>query len=139
MQREIANRKQDATIEEKTIKTYCKRIIDAVKLIRDLQAKNGQQATILDERRDTVQLVNDPVDKELRCESELLHSNYDKLDRTLLQLVEQSRQLRALIYALDNELLRKSASLEIDKSNLDLKTSFEAMRLSGPNEAADTV
>lgn len=139
LQQEIAGRKKDASIEEKTVKTYCKRIINAVKLIKDLQEKNQQQTIQLDQQRDNVELINSPVDRELRRENDLLKSNYAKLDKTLMQLIEQSRLLRAIIYALDNELLRKSASLEIDKSNLDLKTNFEAMRLNGPSGAEDIV
>lgn len=132
LQQEIAARKKDASIEEKQVKTYCKRIINAVKLIKDIQEKNIEQTVVLDEQRDNVELINSPVDRELHRENDLLKSNYAKLDKTLMQLIEQSRLLRAIIYALDNELLRKSASLEIDKNNLDLKTNFEAMRLSGP-------
>lgn len=139
LQQEIADRKKEASIEEKTIKTYCKRIINGVKFIKDLQQKNNQQASMLSGQRDNVELINDPIDRELHRENNLLKCHYDKLDKTLMQLIEQSRLLRAIIYALDNELLRKSASLEIDKSNLDLRTNFEAMRLSGPNGAADIV
>lgn len=94
---------------------------------------------MLNEQRDNVELINDPIDRELHRENNLLKCHYDKLDKTLLQLIEQSRLLRAIIYALDNELLRKSASLEIDKNNLDLKTNFEAMRLSGPNGTTDRI
>lgn len=124
--------KREAVIEENTIKTYCKRIINAIKFIKVIQAINDKQRKLLTEDGDSVKLINDPVDREMSRECFLLEFNQEKLQTTLLRLIEQARLLRAIIFALDSELLRKSTSLEIDKSNLDLKTNFETLQLKRP-------
>lgn len=134
---EIANRKREATIEEDTVKTYCKRIINAIKFIKDIQVKNDRQRKLLMEDGDAIKLINDPVDRELNRENVLLKCDQEKLEETLLRLVEQARLLRALIFALDSELLRKSTSLEIDKNNLDLKTNVETIQLKRPQLNGD--
>lgn len=124
---EIAKRKKDAAIEEDTVKVYCKRVINAIKFLKTIQEKNDQQRKHLN--GDSMKLINDPVDRELQREWSLLKSSQNKLEKALLRLVEQSRLLRTVIYALDSELLRKSTSLEIDKNNLDLRTNFETLQL----------
>lgn len=93
----------------------------------------------MNENTQHVKLINDPVDRELHCENALLKVNYDKLDKILMHLIEQSRLLRKLIYALDNELSQKNTSLEIDKNNLDLKTNFEVMHLNCEKTTTDTI
>lgn len=92
---------------------------------------------MIENDRDAVKLINDPVDRELNRENVLLKCNQEKLEKTLLRLIEQARLLRAIIFALDSELLRKSTSLEIDKNNLDLKTNFEALQLKMPKLNGD--
>lgn len=126
---EITDRKCEATIEEDTVKIYCKRIISAIKFIKEIQAKNDRQRKLLMEDGDAVKLINDPVDRQLNREMFLVKSIQDKLEKTLLRLIEQGRLLRVIIFALDSELLRKSTSLEIEKNNLDLKTNFEILQL----------
>lgn len=134
---EIDNRKRKAAIEENTVKTYCKRIINAIKFIKVIQAKNDKQRKLLMEDGDSVKLINDPVEREMKRECFLLECNQEELEKTLLRLIEQARLLRAIIFALDSELLRKSTSLEIDKSNLDLKTNFETLQLKRPQLNGD--
>lgn len=92
---------------------------------------------ILRENSESVQLTNDPVDKQLRFEITAFKTNHEKLDKTLMQLIEQARLLRTVIYTLDNELLRKSTSLQIDKVNLDLRSNFETMQLTKPPSLND--
>lgn len=124
---EISCKKKEVTVEEECVKSYCKRLINAIKFIRDIQEKNQKQLTILNEDCHKVPKNNDHVLRELMYEKVALQSNYDKLDSILMRLIEKSRLLRTVIYALDSELLRKSTSLEIDKNNLDLRTKFTAM------------
>lgn len=124
---EIVTKKKEVTCEEETIKSYCKRLINAIKLIKDIQAKNHKQFTILANDCHKVPKNNDAVLRELIYEKTTLHKNCEKLDTALMHLIEKSRILRAIIYALDGELLRKSTSMEIDKNNLDLKINFATM------------
>lgn len=119
------------------MKTYCKRVINAIKFINNLIEYNAQQMKILRENSESVQLTNDPVDKQLRFEITAFKTNLEKLDKTLMQLIEQARLLRTVIYTLDNELLRKSTSLQIDKVNLDLRSNFETMQLTKPPSLND--
>lgn len=124
---EIANKKKEVSIEEESVKSYCKRIINAIKFIKDIQEKNQKQCTILSEDCHKVPQKSDSVLRELCHETNVLQTNYEKLDTLLMRLIEKSRLLRAVIYTLDSELLRKSASLEIDRNNLNLRTQFSAM------------
>lgn len=134
---EVAKQKRESSTEEDTVKVYCKRVINAVKFIKTLIERNDQQFKILHDNRDNVQLTNDPVDRQLRIENELFRVSHDKLDKTLKQLIEECRLLRTKIYCLDNELLRKSTSLQIDKVNLDLRSNFETMQLTKPSMLKD--
>lgn len=124
---EIVSKKKEVTIEEETVKSYCKRLINAIKFIKDIQEKNQKQMNILTADCHKVPKNNDSVLRELTHEKMCLQENYEKLDSLLMSLIEKSRLLRAVIYSLDSELLRKSASLEIDKNNLDLQTNFRPM------------
>lgn len=124
---EIANKKKEVSIEEDTVKSYCKRLINAIKFIKDIQEKNQKQYTILNDDKHKTPQNSDTVFRELTQEKMELLTNYEKLDTLLMHLIEKSRLLRAVIYTLDSELLRKSASLEIDKNNLDLRTNFRPM------------
>lgn len=124
---EIGSKKKEVSIEEDVVKSYCKRLINAIKFIKDIQEKNRKQYTILGEDKHKAPQNNDTVFRELIQEKMELQTNYDKLDTLLMRLIEKSRLLRAVIYTLDSELLRKSASLEIDKNNLDLRTNFRPM------------
>lgn len=124
---EIASKKKEVAIEEESVKSYCKRLINAIKFIKDIQEKNQKQYKILSEDCHKVPKNNDVVFRELTYERVALQTNYEKLDTLLMRLIEKSRLLRAVIYTLDSELLRKSTSMEIDKNNLDLRTNFTAM------------
>lgn len=124
---EIVSKKKEVTVEEESVKSYCKRIINAIKFIRDIQEKNQKQYTILSDDCHKIPKNVDAVFRELTHEKLALQSNYEKLDTILLRLIEKSRLLRAVIYTLDSELLRKSTSMEIDRNNLDLRTNFMAM------------
>lgn len=124
---EIVAKKKEVIIEEDSVKTYCKRFINAIKFIRDIQEKNQKQCHILNDDCHRVPSKSDSVFRELKHEKMTLHDNYEKLDNLLLQLIEKSRLLRAVIYTLDSELLRKSASLEIDRNNLDLRSNYQPM------------
>lgn len=126
---EVISKKKEVTIEEETVKSYCKRLINAIKFIKDIQEKNAKQITILNEDCHKVPTKNDSVLRELTYEKAELQGNYEKLDSLLMRLIEKSRLLRAVIYSLDSELLRKSAALEIDKNNLDLRTNLRPMAL----------
>lgn len=114
-------------LKEEAVKSYCKRLINAIKFIKDIQEKNQKQYTILNEDCHKVPKNNDIVFRKLSYEKAALQTNYEKLDTLLMRLIEKSRLLRAVIYTLDSELLRKSTSMEIDKNNLDLRTNFMAM------------
>lgn len=124
---EIVSKKKEVTVEEEAVKSYCKRLINAIKFIRDIQEKNQKQYSILSDDCHKVPKNTDAVFRELTHEKLALQSNYEKLDAILLSLIEKSRLLRAVIYTLDSELLRKSTSMEIDKNNLDLRTNFMTM------------
>lgn len=124
---EVVNKKKEVSVEEETVKTYCKRLINAIKFIKDIQEKNQKLCKILSENCHKVPQKGDSVWRELMYEKNVLQTNYEKLDTLLLRLIEKSRLLRAVIYTLDNELQRKGASLEIDKNNLNLRTNFSAM------------
>lgn len=124
---EIVSKKKETTIEEEAVKSYCKRLINAIKFIKDIQEKNQNQYNILNEDIQKAPQNTDSVLRELMHEKVEMKSNYDKLDILLMRLIEMSRLLRAVIYTLDSELLRKSASMEIDKNNLDLRTNFRTM------------
>lgn len=124
---EVVNKKKEVSVEEETVKTYCKRLINAIKFIKDIQEKNQKLCKILSEDCHKVPQNGDSVWRELMYEKNVLQTNYEKLDKLLLRLIEKSRLLRAVIYALDNELQRKGASLEIDKNNLNLRTNFSAL------------
>lgn len=124
---EIIKKKKEVTIEEDVVKSYCKRLINAIKFIKEIQEKNQKQYTILSEDCHKVPKNIDLVFRELTYEKVALQTNYEKLDILLMRLIEKSRLLRAVIYTLDSELLRKSTSMEIDKNNLDLRTNFMSM------------
>ncbi|XP_031632761.1 tektin-3 [Contarinia nasturtii] len=124
---EISCKKKEVTIEEEMVKSYCKRLINAIKFIRDILEKNQKQYTILSEDCHKVPKNNDHVLRELTYERAALQASYEKLDTVLMRLIEKSRLLRTVIHALDSELMRKSTSLEIDRNNLDLRTKFTAM------------
>lgn len=124
---EIVSKKKETTIEEEAVKSYCKRLINAIKFIKDIQEKNAKQYQILSDDIHKAPKNTDSVFRELMHEKIELQSNYEKLDTLLMRLIEMSRLLRAVIYTLDSELLRKGASMEIDKNNLDLRTNFRAI------------
>lgn len=124
---EIINKKKEVVIEEETVKSHCKRLINAIKFIKEIQEKNQQQCKILADDKCKASQNDDTVFRELKIETMELQSEYEKLDTLLMRLIEKSRLLRAVIYSLDSELLRKSVSLEIDKNNLDLRTNFRPM------------
>lgn len=126
---EIVNKKKEVSIEEETVKSYCKRLINAIKFIKDIQTKTQNQYTILTEDKQKSCEKMDAVFRELTHEKMELQINYEKLDALLLRLIEMSRLLRAIIYSLDCELLRKSASLEIDQNNLNMQTNFRSMNI----------
>lgn len=135
---EILSKKKEVTIEEESVKMYCKRLINAIKFIKDIQEKNYGQCKILNEDCHKVPSKSDFVLRELAHEKMTLQENYEKLDNLLLRLIEKSRLLRAVIYTLDSELLRKSASLEIDKNNLDLRTNYRPMGFDLQKKMAQT-
>lgn len=126
---EIVNKKKEVSIEEETVKSYCKRLINAIKFIKDIQTKTQNQYTILMEDKQKSCEKIDFVFRELAHEKAELQMNYEKLDTILMRLIEKSRLLRAIIYSLDCELLRKSASLEIDRNNLNMQTNFRSMNI----------
>lgn len=126
---EIAGKKKEVSIEEETIKLYCKRLINAIKFIKDIQIKNQTQYTILMEDKQKSCEKVDSVFRVLAQEKMELQANYEKLDALLMRLIEMSRLLRAIIYSLDCELLRKSTSLEIDRNNLNMQTNFRSMNI----------
>lgn len=126
---EIVNKKKEVSIEEETVKLYCKRLINAIKFIKDIQIKSQQQYTILLQDKQKSCEKIDTVFRELAHEKMELQTNYEKLDAILQRLIEMSRLLRAIIYSLDCELLRKSASLEIDRNNLNMQTNFRSMNI----------
>lgn len=126
---EIVNKKKEVSIEEETVKSYCKRLINAIKFFKDIQAKTQKQYTILMEDKQKSCEKIDSVFRELAHEKMELQTNYEKLDALLMRLIEKSRLLRAVIYSLDSELLRKSASLEIDRNNLNMQTNFRSMNI----------
>lgn len=128
---EIGRQKRESAAEESEVKLYCKRLINAIKFLRELRAKNERQQAILDEAAD-VELTNDAVNRELRREYDVIVRAHDSLEKALIRAVEQSRALREMIYALDCELSRKGVSFQIDQSNLNLKADFETVNL-GPN------
>lgn len=126
---EIVSKKKEVSIEEETVKLYCKRLINAIKFIKDIQVKNQKQYTILMEDKQKPCEKIDSVFSEVAREKMELQGNYEKLDALLMRLIEKSRLLRAIIYSLDSELLRKSASLEIDRNNLNMQTNFRSMNI----------
>lgn len=126
---EIVSKKKEVSIEEETVKSYCKRLINAAKFIKDVQEKNQKQYDILNEDKHKLPPNSDTVFRALTYEKMVLQTNFEKLDTLLMRLIEKSRLLRAVIYTLDSELLRKSASLEIDKNNLDLRTNYRPMEI----------
>lgn len=125
---EVATQKKEATLEESEVKVYCKRLINAIKFIRDIKSKNDRQRAILAETVD-VQMTNDAVEREMRHEIDVIHKSHDELEKGLLRAMEQSRIIRSIIYALDCELSRKDTSYQIDKVNLDLKSNFDTIEL----------
>lgn len=135
---EVATQKKDATLEEGDVKVYCKRLINAIKFIRDIKSKNEQQRVILAETVD-VQMTNDAVDREMRHEIDVIHKIHDELEKGLLRAMEQSRIIRAIIYALDCELSRKDTSYQIDKVNLDLKSNFDKIALGRHAQSPDAM
>lgn len=135
---ELATQKRDATLEEGEVKVYCKRLINAIKFIRDIKSKNDQQRAILSENVD-VQMTNDAVDREMRLEIDVIHKNNDELEKGLLRAMEQSRILRSIVYALNCELSRKDTSYQIDKVNLDLKSNFDTIELKRNAQASDSM
>lgn len=126
---EIIQKKKEVSIEEEVVKSYCKRLINAIKFIKDIQAKSEKQLTILTEDKQKSCERMDTVLRELSHEKMELQTNYRKLDALLMRLIEKSRLLRAIIYSLDSELLRKSASLEIDRNNMNMQTKFHSMNI----------
>lgn len=131
---EIASKKKEVSIEEESVKSYCKRLINAIKFIKDIQEKTQKQYSILNDDKHKAPHNSDTVFRELTHEKQELQNNYDNLDTLLMRLIEKSRLLRAVIYTLDSELLRKSASLEIDKNNLDLRTNYRPMEFEQPRQ-----
>lgn len=135
---EVAAQKRDATLEEIEVKVYCKRLINAIKFIRDIKSKNEQQRSILAEIVD-VRMTNDAVDREMRLEIDVIQKNHDELEKGLLRAMEQSRIIRSIIYALNNELSRKDTSYQIDKVNLDLKSNFDTIELRRNVQSSDNM
>lgn len=138
---EIVGKKKEVSVEEESLKAYCKRVINAIKFIKDTQEKTQRQCTVLAEDKYKMPENQDFVMRELLCEKMIMQGNCEKLDSLLQSLIEKSRLLRAVIYTLDSELLRKSASLDIDKNNLDLRTNFRPLSfdLSKKMEQTDPV
>lgn len=130
---EIERQKQENADEEMEIKIYCKRLINAIKFLRELKDKNERQRDILNKTSD-VELTNDVVMRELRRECDVIVRNHDSLEKALIRSVEQSRLLREIIYLLDCELSRKGVSYQIDQTNLNLKSDFESVNLKKTND-----
>lgn len=68
-----------------------------------------------------IDLCYDDVEKELLKERQVIEGAQSLLNRTLEQVVEQLRRLRALIYTLVTDLNQKSEVIAIDKHNRGLQ------------------
>ncbi|KAG8329293.1 Tektin 3 [Homalodisca vitripennis] len=68
-----------------------------------------------------IDLCHDDVERELLKEREVIEGAQSLLDRTLEQVNEQLRRLRALIYTLVRDLDGKAEVIAIDKHNRGLK------------------
>lgn len=119
---EVSKQKTNTCLEEDALKSFCQRLMNALKYAIDLGKKNQEQIEILKEKPDDVCLTNDEIDIELNKEKVIIQSVENSLEKSLDQAAEQIRLLRASTHSLNRELSNKNTSLYIDQSNLTLNS-----------------
>lgn len=125
---EVSKQKSNTCLEEDALKSYCQRLMNALKYVIELGKKNAEQIQILEEKPDDICLTNDEIDKELKKEKDIIESSQNLLEKALAQASEQLRLLRASLHALDSQINQKTESLHIDQSNLTLNSNQKQLQ-----------
>uniref|UniRef100_A0A1B6M9P2 Tektin n=1 Tax=Graphocephala atropunctata TaxID=36148 RepID=A0A1B6M9P2_9HEMI len=113
--------KKDLEVEVEALKTFRARIEDAQRALSKNAHNICTKCIVLREGRLGIDLCHDDVERELLKEREVIEGAQSLLDRTLEQVNEQLRRLRALIYTLVRDLNGKAEVIAIDKHNRGLK------------------
>lgn len=126
---EAMQQKKNALKEDEALKAYRQRLLNAIKFLKEMGVKICQQCIILRENRRGVDMANDEVNQELKREIIVITNCQAMLDKTLSEINEQIRRLRATIYLLDRDLSNKAKSYQIDETNLSLRENQQQMEI----------
>lgn len=126
---EVMKQKKEGQREEEALKTYRRRVLNAIKFLKEMGVTICQRCIIIRDSRRGVDMTNDEVDQELKREIIVISSCQEMLDKALAETVEQIRRLRATIYLLDRDLSNKTKSFSIDELNLSLRPNQQQMHL----------
>uniref|UniRef100_A0A1B6GLH9 Tektin n=1 Tax=Cuerna arida TaxID=1464854 RepID=A0A1B6GLH9_9HEMI len=119
--KQLELQKKDLEVEVEALKTFRARIEDAQRALSKNAHSICTKCIVLREGRLGIDLCHDDVERELLKEREVIEGAQSLLDRTLEQVNEQLRRLRALIYTLVRDLDGKAEVIAIDKHNRGLK------------------
>lgn len=110
-------------LEDEALNTYRSRVLNAIEFLKEKSLAICQRCLVMREGRLGVDLCEDEVDRNLRCELKVIKGCQCLMDKALRETNEQIRKLRATMYLLDKDLSQKDRSLLIDEKNLTLRQS----------------
>ncbi|XP_054257827.1 tektin-1 [Macrosteles quadrilineatus] len=119
--KQLEQQKKDMEVEVEALKTFRARIEDAQRALEQNAYNICNKCIALREGRLGIDLCHDDVEQELLKERDVIQGTQSLLVRTLEQVNEQLRRLRALIYTLSKDLDSKAEVMAIDKHNRALK------------------
>ncbi|KAK6625310.1 hypothetical protein RUM43_005604 [Polyplax serrata] len=119
---EIERSRTVIQVEMEALGAFKERIQDALNSIRMTGKARTQKCCILREGRLGIDLVQDNVEIELRKEIKTIDTAEMILQRTLEQVKEIMRELRATLYLLNRDLEDKMRVLSIERDCLNMRT-----------------
>ncbi|KAL0272150.1 UNVERIFIED_CONTAM: hypothetical protein PYX00_005229 [Menopon gallinae] len=119
---EIENSRKILNVELEALGAFKERIQDALQSIRISAKRITEKCCVLREGRIGIDLVQDYVEVELKKEIKTIDGAEMILQRTLEQLKEMMREIRATLYLLTRDLEDKMKTLAIETECLNMKT-----------------
>lgn len=119
--KELQNQRKEIYYELESLGVYKTRLQDCLTALQSNALTICQKCLMLRDGRIGIDLVVDQVEHALQQEITTILGGQSLLKRTLEQLNEQMRRLRATRYLLDRDLQYKQGAIDIDKSSLSLK------------------
>ncbi|XP_067217319.1 tektin-1 [Linepithema humile] len=118
--------RKDIVLEIDALLTYKERIVNTLKSVKRNALTICEKCLTARERRLSVDLVHDKVEKKLLEERGMIQKAESSLGRILGEICEQIRKLKATLYHIDRDLENKECNLYIDRRNIVLKeTDFD--------------